>query len=67
MLPRALTGPVRRGDTQGVAKHLATLRAKAPHLVPLYVACGKAQLPLARALGDAAQSAFDEVERTLSS
>lgn len=65
-LPDALTGPVRRGDAAGVRKHLATLRAKAPELVPLYVACARAQLPLARALGDAPLAALDEVDTALS-
>ncbi len=64
-LPDALTGPVRRGDAAGVGKHLATLRAKAPELVPIYVACAEAQLPLARELGDAPADAFDAVERAL--
>jgi predicted short-subunit dehydrogenase-like oxidoreductase (DUF2520 family) len=64
-LPDALTGPVRRGDAAGVEKHLATLRAKAPRLVELYVACASAQLPLARALGDAPAASFDAVERAL--
>lgn len=64
-LPDALTGPVRRGDAAAVTKHLATLRAKAPELVPLYVACADAQLPLARALGDAPVTAFDEVAKAL--
>ena len=64
-LPDALTGPVRRGDAAGVKKHLATLRAKAPELVSLYVACAKAQLPLARALGDATPAALDEVDAAL--
>lgn len=66
-LPDALTGPVRRGDAAGVAKHLATLKAKAPDLIPLYVACGLAQLPLARALGDAPAESFDAVEKALRS
>jgi predicted short-subunit dehydrogenase-like oxidoreductase (DUF2520 family) len=66
-LPDALTGPVRRGDAVAVGKHLAVLREKAPHLVELYVAAGKAQLPLARALGDAGPEAFDAVEKALSS
>jgi len=64
-LPAALTGPVRRGDASAVGKHLATLRAKAPHLVPLYVACGLAQLPLSRALADATPAALDAVEAAL--
>lgn len=64
-LPAALTGPVRRGDAAAVGKHLAVLREKAPHLEELYVAAAKAQLPLARALGDATPEAFDAVERAI--
>jgi predicted short-subunit dehydrogenase-like oxidoreductase (DUF2520 family) len=64
-LPRALTGPVRRGDAAGVAKHLETLRRLAPALVPLYLAAGATQLPLARALGEAPPEAFDALEQLL--
>jgi predicted short-subunit dehydrogenase-like oxidoreductase (DUF2520 family) len=64
-LPAALTGPVRRGDAASVKKHLETLKLKAPELVPLYVATAEAQLPLARALGDAPADAFDAVAAAL--
>lgn len=63
--PDALTGPVRRGDAAGVERHLAALRAKMPSAVDLYVASGKAQLPLARALGDAPGDRFDAVDEVL--
>ncbi|HEY6463364.1 MAG TPA: DUF2520 domain-containing protein [Polyangiaceae bacterium] len=63
--PEALTGPVRRGDEKGVRKHLDVLAAKLPAAVPLYVAAGKAQLPLARAIGDAPPAAIDAVEVAL--
>jgi predicted short-subunit dehydrogenase-like oxidoreductase (DUF2520 family) len=59
--PEALTGPVRRGDAAGVAKHLATLRAKLPSAVDLYLAAVEAQLPLARAIGDAPPANFDAI------
>jgi predicted short-subunit dehydrogenase-like oxidoreductase (DUF2520 family) len=59
--PEALTGPVRRGDAAGLEKHLATLRTKLPSAVPLYLAAAEAQLPLARALGDAPAEAFDAI------
>jgi len=63
--PDALTGPVRRGDATGVAKHLGTLRTKLPEAVPLYLASAVAQLPLARAPGDAPRESFDAVARVL--
>lgn len=59
--PEALTGPVRRGDLAGLEKHLTTLRAKLPEAVPLYVAAAQAQLPLARAIGDAPTESFDAI------
>ncbi len=63
--PEALTGPVRRGDVAGLEKHLATLRAKLPEAVILYVAAAQAQLPLARAIADAPPASFDAIERSL--
>ncbi len=64
-LPAALTGPVRRGDAAGVGRHLEMLEREAPHLVPLYVAASRLQLPLARALGDASAESFDAIESAL--
>jgi predicted short-subunit dehydrogenase-like oxidoreductase (DUF2520 family) len=63
--PGALTGPVRRGDVTGLERHLATLRAKLPEAVPLYLAAAEAQLPLARAIGDAPPESFDAIGRAL--
>jgi predicted short-subunit dehydrogenase-like oxidoreductase (DUF2520 family) len=63
--PDALTGPVRRGELAGLRRHIETLQTKLPEAVPLYVASAAAQLPLARALGDAPKEAFDEIERFL--
>jgi predicted short-subunit dehydrogenase-like oxidoreductase (DUF2520 family) len=64
-LPEALTGPVRRGDVAALEKHLATLRAKLPHAVAFYRAAAEAQLPLARALGDAPGESFDAIAKAL--
>ena len=63
--PEALTGPVRRGDASGVEKHLRTLREKLPHAVPLYLAAARAQLPLARAIGDASAESLAAVAAVL--
>jgi len=63
--PAALTGPVRRGDAAAVAKHLRLIEERLPAAVPLYVAAGRAQLPLARALPDASPAALDAVEAAL--
>lgn len=47
----ALTGPVARGDAQGVAVHLAELRRVAPSLVPAYVALARLTADRALAAG----------------
>jgi predicted short-subunit dehydrogenase-like oxidoreductase (DUF2520 family) len=62
-LPAALTGPVRRGDPHGVARHLEVIADRAPELIPLYRALVAAQIPLARQIGDAESSVFDAIER----
>jgi predicted short-subunit dehydrogenase-like oxidoreductase (DUF2520 family) len=63
--PNALTGPVRRGDVAALAKHLEVLRRKCPEAIPLYLASARAQVPLARAVGDASSEAFDAIEAWL--
>jgi predicted short-subunit dehydrogenase-like oxidoreductase (DUF2520 family) len=63
--PEALTGPVRRGDVGGLEKHLATLRAKLPEAIGLYLAAARAQLPLARAIAEAPAGSFDAIESSL--
>lgn len=64
-LPAALTGPVRRGDAAGVKRALDMMAIAAPHLVPIYVAASKLQVPLARELGDAPGDNFDAIEKVL--
>jgi predicted short-subunit dehydrogenase-like oxidoreductase (DUF2520 family) len=63
--PNALTGPIRRGDPNAVAKHLALLAERLPDAVPLFVAAGLAQIPLARALHEAPAEGFDAIEKLL--
>jgi predicted short-subunit dehydrogenase-like oxidoreductase (DUF2520 family) len=63
--PDALTGPVRRGDAAGLERHLAVLQSKLPPAVPLYIAAAEAQLPLARAIGDAPPGSFREIQSAL--
>lgn len=64
-MPGALTGPVRRGDPAAVLRHLAVIRELAPGLTPLYLAVVRAQIPLARRLGDAPPGAFEQLEQSL--
>jgi predicted short-subunit dehydrogenase-like oxidoreductase (DUF2520 family) len=66
-MPAALTGPVRRGDAPGLARHLETIRALLPEAATFYAEAARAQLPLARALADAPLESFDAVEALLRS
>lgn len=63
--PEALTGPVRRGDAGAIDRQVGLLRDRLPEAVPLFLAAAWAQLPLARAIGDAPAAAFDEMEKVL--
>jgi predicted short-subunit dehydrogenase-like oxidoreductase (DUF2520 family) len=56
---------VRRGDAAGVEKHLKTLREKLPEAVPFYLAAAEAQLPLAKAIGDADEDQLAAVARVI--
>lgn len=50
-LPRALTGPIARGDTATVERHLAALARAHPEDAALYRLLGAATVPLAAAKG----------------
>ncbi len=65
-IPKALTGPVARGDAGTLRAHRAALRDALPELLPLYNACARQALRLARAKGLGAARAR-EVERVLRS
>ena len=45
-LPRALTGPIARGDLVTVRKHIASIKKKAPDILPLYKMMGKWTIPI---------------------
>jgi predicted short-subunit dehydrogenase-like oxidoreductase (DUF2520 family) len=64
-LPGALTGPIRRGDVRTVQTHLLAIARHAPELRALYLASANAQLPMAKALGDASGAALSTLRREL--
>lgn len=63
--PDALTGPVRRGDAGAIAKQIELLRDRLPDALPLFIASGLAQLPIATRIGDAPKAQLDEVGEVL--
>ena len=63
-LPAALTGPIRRGDTGTVARHLEALVRYEPSVAQLYLHLARHTVPLARQLDpDCAQQIDDLLER----
>jgi predicted short-subunit dehydrogenase-like oxidoreductase (DUF2520 family) len=63
--PDALTGPVRRGDAGAIERQIALLRERLPEALPLFIASGLAQLPIAERIGDAPKEHVREVGAVL--
>ncbi|MFC1899844.1 Rossmann-like and DUF2520 domain-containing protein, partial [Chloroflexota bacterium] len=61
-IPQCLTGPVARGDTETVRKHLDTLGNVAPALLPAYRELGKQTIPVALARGKIDKKKARELE-----
>jgi predicted short-subunit dehydrogenase-like oxidoreductase (DUF2520 family) len=64
-LPSALTGPIARGDTATIRKHLAALEKYAPDLLPLYKELGMWTIPIGVAKGTLSQSKAEELHALL--
>lgn len=50
-LPQCLTGPVARGDTGTILKHIKALKEKTPDILPAYLELGRQTVPVALAKG----------------
>lgn len=50
-IPKCLTGPIARGDTRTIRKHLNALKEKAPALVTTYQELGRQTIPVALGKG----------------
>jgi predicted short-subunit dehydrogenase-like oxidoreductase (DUF2520 family) len=64
-IPQCLTGPIARGDTGTVSKHLKTLREKTPSLLFPYKELGRQTIPIALAKGRINQRQASELETIL--
>ena len=64
-IARALTGPMTRGDLGTLERHLATLRAHAPDVLPLYLAAADREIALAEGRGVLAPEAATAMRRCL--
>jgi predicted short-subunit dehydrogenase-like oxidoreductase (DUF2520 family) len=64
-IPRALTGPVARGDIGTVQIHLNTLKETAPAIIPAYCELGLQTIPVALAKGKLDRHRAEELENIL--
>ncbi|HTY82191.1 MAG TPA: DUF2520 domain-containing protein [Dehalococcoidales bacterium] len=66
-LPQCLTGPIARGDSGTVARHLKTIKEKSPSLLFPYKELGLQTLPVALAKGKITRKQANELEILLKS
>lgn len=62
-IPEALTGPIARGDSQIVARHLEQIQDQAPGLLELYKTLGRHTVPIALAKKSLSAQAALELEK----
>jgi predicted short-subunit dehydrogenase-like oxidoreductase (DUF2520 family) len=61
-IPDCLTGPIARGDTGTIIKHLETLEEKAPALVSTYRELGRQTVPISLSKGKINEKRSQELE-----
>lgn len=64
-IPQCLTGPIARGDTGTIKKHLDALQKVAPGLLPTYRELGRQTIPIALAKGRINQRQAEELKAIL--
>jgi len=64
-IPQSLTGPIARGDTGTVKKHLAALQKEAPDVLSTYCELGLQTIPMAQAKGKIDEDKADELRAIL--
>ena len=64
-IPQCLTGPIARGDTGSIKKHLEALQKVAPALVSAYRELGRQTIPIALAKGRINQKQAQELQAIL--
>jgi predicted short-subunit dehydrogenase-like oxidoreductase (DUF2520 family) len=64
-IPQCLTGPIARGDTGTINKHIKTLREKAPSLLSTYKELGRQTIPIALGKGKINEKQARELEDIL--
>jgi predicted short-subunit dehydrogenase-like oxidoreductase (DUF2520 family) len=65
-IPQSLTGPIARGDSGTIKKHLLALKKAAPEIISTYSELGLKTIPVALAKGGINSKQADELEALLS-
>ena len=65
-IPQCLTGPIARGDTGTIKKHLDALQKSAPAILSTYRELGRQTIPIALARGRINQHQAEELQALLS-
>jgi predicted short-subunit dehydrogenase-like oxidoreductase (DUF2520 family) len=60
-IPDCLTGPVARGDTGTIRKHIEALQKAAPDVLPTYLELGRQTVPVALAKGKITEQQAEEM------
>jgi len=61
-IPQALTGVARRADDDAIRRHVGALRQIAPHHLGLYLATMRAQIAVARELGELPIETYNQMD-----
>jgi predicted short-subunit dehydrogenase-like oxidoreductase (DUF2520 family) len=64
-IPQCLTGPIARGDTGTIKKHLEALQKEAPDVMSTYCELGLQTIPIAQAKGKIDEDKADELRAVL--
>jgi predicted short-subunit dehydrogenase-like oxidoreductase (DUF2520 family) len=64
-IPQCLTGPIARGDTSTIKKHLEALKKEAPDALSAYCELGLQTIPIALAKGKIGENKADELRAIL--
>jgi predicted short-subunit dehydrogenase-like oxidoreductase (DUF2520 family) len=64
-IPKCLTGPIARGDTGTIKKHINALSKAAPAVLPTYCELGRQTIPVALAKGRINNKQAEELEAIL--
>lgn len=64
-IPDCLTGPIARGDTGTIRKHIEALEKAAPDVLPAYLELGRQTVPIALAKGRITEKQAEEMMEVL--